>query len=327
MALYELTHSVMHALFNREKIDNTNHYTIRPQLSHAENDSIAAETRNANYYIYHPWVEYSYGELAGKYVNVHNRIRRSVPDVSAPSNNPIRIWFLGGSTMFGFNLTDEETIASAFVREYQKRGGSPINVMNYGTPTYFSYQELIQLADNLFRGQKPDIVIMLDGLNEGIAPYASYYRNPVNTPKLQQMLYPDIYHYPKGYDYFHFPDSSKIEEVSNKIFENYVENISNVKRLADAFSFKLFCFWQPVPFYEYPNRAIDPFSSKAPVYQFEYLCKKVKEQSNKLNYLYYMGDMLKGEKSAYIESAHYTPRICDSIACRMLDKIFPLKQP
>src|SRR5215831_14156559 len=175
IALYELIRSVKHSIFNREKINNTNHYAVRPQLSHAENDSIVAETKRANYYIYHPWVEYSYGELVGKYVNVHNRVRRSVPNVSAPSNSPVRVWFLGGSTMFGFNLTDEETIPSAFVREYQKRGGPPISVMNYGTPTYFSYQELIQLSDNLFRGEKPDIVIMLDGLNEAIAPFASYY--------------------------------------------------------------------------------------------------------------------------------------------------------
>jgi hypothetical protein len=327
MALYELIRAVKHSIFNREKINNSNHYAVRPQLSHAENDSIAAETKRANYYIYRPWVEYSYGELMGKYVNVHNGVRRSVPEVSAPSNNPIRIWFLGGSTMFGFNLTDEETIPSAFIREYQKRGGPSISVMNYGTPTYFSYQELIRLADNLFRDNKPDIVIMLDGLNEGVAPFASYYRNPVNTPKLQQMLHPDVYHYPKDYDYYHFPDSSKIEEVSNKIFDNYVENISNGRRLATAYGFKLFCFWQPVPFYEYPNRAVDPFSSKAPIYQFSYLCPKVKEQSGKMDYLYYLGDMLQFENSAYIESGHYTPRICDSIACRMLDKIFPQKQP
>src|SRR5437763_3158717 len=297
IALFELLHSLKYAIFKNEKINNHNHYAIRPQLSHAENDIIAAETRTANYYIYHPWVEYSYGELVGKYVNVHDGIRKNVPHISAPSHNPIRVWFLGGSTMFGFNLSDEETIPSAFVRAYQRRGGLPISVLNYGTPTYFSYQELIQLSNNLFRGEKPDIVVMLDGLNDGIAPLASYYRNPVNMPKLQQMLDPGMYHYPKNYDYYHFPDSSKMEEVCNKIFDNYTENISNVKRLADIYGFKLYCFWQPVPFYEYPNRATDPFSSKAPVYQFNYLCPQVKEESNKLDYLFYLGDMLRDEKS------------------------------
>jgi len=328
LATYELLRSVKHAIFDHPKnIGNINHYTVRPQLSKSENDSIAAETNRANYYIYYPWVEYSYGEIQGKYVNVHNRIRKSVPDISGSSEKPIRIWFLGGSTMFGYNLTDEETIPSSFVREYQKRGGPPISVMNYGTPTYFSYHELIQLADNLFKGNKPDVVIMLDGLNEGIAPFASYYRNPANTPKLQQMLDPDIYHYSKDYDYYHFPDSSKIEEISNKIFENYVANISSVNRLASIYGFKLYCFWQPVPFYDYPNQSKDLFCSKSPIYQFDYLCPQARKKAGELNYLYYLGEMLEKAHMPFIESGHYTPWMCDSIACKMLDKIFPEKLP
>ena len=217
LASYELVRSVKRSIFNKPKIgpyDNRNHYAARPRLSKAENDSIAAEMKRANYYIYYPWVEFSYGNIHGKYVNAYDRMRISVPDVSGNSTNPIKIMFLGGSTMFGYNVTDSETIPSYFVREYQNRGGRPIKVMNYGTPNYFSYQELIQLADHLFRGNKPDIVIMLDGLNEGVAAFASYYRHPWNAPQMQQLLNPDLYHYPKNYDYYHFPDSSKIGEVS-----------------------------------------------------------------------------------------------------------------
>src|SRR6478609_3795804 len=83
LAAYELLRSVKHSIFDRrKKIDNTNHYTVRPQLSKAENDSISAEMKRANYYIYYPWVEFSYGNILGKYVNAHDRVRASVPDVS-----------------------------------------------------------------------------------------------------------------------------------------------------------------------------------------------------------------------------------------------------
>jgi hypothetical protein len=325
-ASYELLRSVKHAITDtRKKIDNTNHYTVRPQLSKAENDSIAAETRRANYYIYYPWVEFSYGNIHGQYINAFQRVRKSIPDVSSDAPNPIKVWFLGGSTMFGFNLTDAETIPSAFVREYQKHEGRPIKVMNYGTPNYFSYQELIQLADNLYRGNVPDIVIMLDGLNEGAAPFASYYRNPWNTPQIQQLLDPDLYHYPQGYDYYHFPDSSKIQQVCQKIFDNYIENIASARSLSEAYHFKLYCFWQPVPFFDYPNQAKDLFCSKSPIYQFDYLCPQIKKKSEDINYLFYLGNMLENAHMPFIESGHYTPWMCDSIALRMLDKIFPQK--
>src|SRR4051794_31425346 len=93
-ATYELLRSLKHSIFPKTiKIDNTNHYTVRPQLSKAENDSIAAEMRRANYFIYYPWVEFSYGNIRGKYVNAHDRMRLSVPDVSANSSDPIKIMF------------------------------------------------------------------------------------------------------------------------------------------------------------------------------------------------------------------------------------------
>ncbi len=323
LASYELLRSAKRSIFNgpRKKIDNTNHYTVRPDLSKTENDQIAAETRDANYYIYYPWVEFSYGNLHGKYVNAYDRVRKSIPDQSSGSEDPKEVWFLGGSSMFGYNLTDSETIPSAFVREYQKLGGKPIKVSNYGTPNYFSYQELIQLSDNLFRGKRPDIVIMLDGLNEGVAPFASFYRNPWNTPKLQQILNPELYNYPEGFDYYHFPDSSKIQEISQKIYVNFLENIANAKRLADQYNFKLFCFWQPVPFFDYPNKANDPFCSKSPIFQFDYICPQVREKAKELDYLFYIGDMLENAKLPFIESGHYTPNMSDSIAKRMLDSI------
>ena len=323
LASYELLRTAKRSIFNSGKktIDNTNHYTVRPNFSKAENDKVAAETREANYYIYYPWIGFSYGNIRGKYVNASDKSRKTVPEQSAPGNDPFEVWFLGGSSMFGYNLTDSETIPSAFVRTYQNHGGPPIKATNYGTPNYFSYQELIFLADNLFRGKRPDVVIMMDGLNEGAAPFASYYRNPWNTPQLQEMLNPELYDYPDGYDYYHFPDSSKIKQVSQTIYQNYLENIANAKMLADQYNFKLYCFWQPVPFYDYPNQSKDPFASRWRMYQFEYICPQVIEKAKELDYLYYFGDMLRDAKLPFIESGHYTPWMCEAIAKRMLDSI------
>ena len=323
-ALYELMRTTKRALFNKSPkkgIDNSNHYLIRPGVSKEVNDSIAAENRIANYSIYQPWIEFRFGNIHGKYVNAFDQVRKSDPEISAPGGDPLIVWFLGGSTMFGHNLTDAETIPSAFVREYRQRGGRPIRVVNYGTPFYFSYHELIQLSDNLFRGKRPDVVIMLDGLNEGAAPFASYTRNPFHTPRMQELLNPELYSYPEKFDYYRFPDSTKIQEVSQGIFDNYFENIGNAKKLADQYQFKLYCFWQPVSYFDYPNRASDPICNKKTLKQFDYICPQVKKKAEEVDYLFYLGDMLREAKLPFIDGGHYAPWMCEAIAKRMLDSV------
>ena len=70
--------------------------------------------------------------------------------------------------MFGFNVLDYETIPSQFVQLYKERfhDGKSIRVYNYGTPTYYSYQELILFSNLVYNGHKPDIVVFLDGIND-----------------------------------------------------------------------------------------------------------------------------------------------------------------
>ncbi len=77
---------------------------------------------------------------------------KSLPDRSdSLVEDAFTIWFLGGSTMYGFNVTDAETIPAAFVRAYRLTHphGRPIRVFNLGMPFYYSYQELILLTDRL----------------------------------------------------------------------------------------------------------------------------------------------------------------------------------
>jgi len=224
--------------------------------------------------------------------------------------------------MFGYNVTDEETIPSAFVREYQRRNtGTSIKVVNYGVPLYYSYHELILLADKLFTGNKPDIVIMLDGLNDCGSPYAALSRNPFNTPRMQQTLNPELYKYPENFTYANWPDSTKIPEASNQIVANYLENISNARKLANEFNFKLYCFWQPVPYFNY-DRSKDPFCARNVKEQFATIYPQIEQKSKEIDYLYYLGNMLQQEKYCFIDSVHYSPRISDLIAKTMVDSVF-----
>ncbi len=70
------------------------------------------------------------------------------------------IWFFGGSTMWGYGVSNESTIPSLF---YEKTGDS---VFNFGEDSWDSRQSINQLINNLGEGYKPKTVIFFDGVND-----------------------------------------------------------------------------------------------------------------------------------------------------------------
>ena len=115
---------------------------------------------------------YEYVEVLGfreksqttKFVNVNNlgfRSSRKTKDFYSDLEGAV--WFLGGSTTFGYGVTDRETIP-AYLEELLR---TP--VVNLGRGYYFSEQENLLLLKLLKFNRRPSKVIFLDGLNERCA--------------------------------------------------------------------------------------------------------------------------------------------------------------
>jgi hypothetical protein len=323
-ATHQLLKEIKHAIFRSKPhmADATSQYLIRPAFSKLVNDTIAIETQRVNSMIYQPWIAFSSPNSNGRYVSVMDKVRNSDPSTAGGTvSDTVRVWFLGGSTMFGLGVTDAETIPAAFVKQWQQKIGRPISVVNYGAPLYYSYQELMVFADNLFRGKRPHIVIMLDGLNDGAEPFGAYLRNPYNAPMMQQLLNPELYHYKKDFSYSDWPDSPSMEKTCEHIAENYLGNINNIKKLADEYNIQLFCFLQPIPYYNYRDRISDPVCAKELRPQYDYLYSTIKEESKKLDFFYNLCEMVNDVHHPFMDSVHYTPTMNEFLAKRMLDSI------
>jgi hypothetical protein len=309
----------------RNQSNNFMHYRVRPQLSHATNDSIAAEHAAANFAEYQPWLQFTWGTIKGKYVNHEGLIRKTIPDNSdASAQKYFTIYFLGGSTMYGFNVTDEETIAAYFVNAYKQKypNGKPIKVINYGIPYYYSYQELMLLTDRLYNNEHPDMVIEIDGLNDFLQPYAAYLRHPFFTPRLQKLMNPSRNYYPEGFSYLDIPENDSPENVFNRILKNYFENINHAKLLAKQYDFQLYSVCQPVPFYNYTNRDNDPICDKRDKKQYQSAFPQIEEAAKTDSTIIFLGDMLKNEKGLpFIDMYHYTPSFNKAIAERIMQSI------
>jgi lysophospholipase L1-like esterase len=118
------------------------------------------------------WKSYLYwGRLPSfhsRYVNIDSAGHRVTPQPSTPAKPLARVFFFGGSTMWGTAQRDDHTIPAEASRRLQALAGpgNRIEVTNFGESGYVTTQELIQLELELRAGNRPDVVVFYDGIND-----------------------------------------------------------------------------------------------------------------------------------------------------------------
>lgn len=106
--------------------------------------------------------------VSGKYVNVSEHGFRHVANQGPwpPAPDHFNVFCFGGSTMFGYGLPDEQTLASCLQKEFQDRSSRPVSVYNFGVGWHFSTQERLRFEQLLSAGFIPDLALFLDGIND-----------------------------------------------------------------------------------------------------------------------------------------------------------------
>jgi hypothetical protein len=309
-----------------------NQKLVRPDSPASTNKQIADEIDQSNKFQYEPWVEFKNIDYNGKYVNVQNAVRKSVPSFysNPAAKDTIDIYFFGGSTTFGFNLSDEETIPSQFVRLYQQQyaNGKSIRVHNFGTPTYYSYQELILFTKLIFSGHRPKAVVFVDGVNDFWFGKASYYNQSYFSYILRQVFSQDLlttgkFNFKDTADrMFKDPQDIPLKQFNDTLVAHYESNIRNAKMMADAIGAKVFFFCQPVPFYKYPNQQKDPICFKDQHTRFDYIYPILEKDAVSLPNFTFLGNMLQNETGyPFVDGLHYSPSFTKKVVQEILNKV------
>lgn len=313
-------------------VNVVNQNYVRPDSSESVNLKVAEETVESNKFVHKSWVEFSNIDFDGKYMTMKDAIRTTVPAayINPEASDTINIYFFGGSTMFGFNVLDHETIPSQFVELYKQKypHGKSLRVFNYGTPTYYSYQELVLMSDLIFNGHKPDIAIFLDGINDFWFATASYYKQSYFSYVFRQVFNRGL----RSESEFHFVDTADAmfkdpqyvpkETYNNTIINNYFTNMENIRMMADMTNTKTYFFCQPSPFYNYPNQLKDPMCFKDTNTRFNYIYPIIKKRSEGLKNFTFLGDMLKDEQGyPFVDGLHYSPKFIRKVAEKILHEI------
>ncbi|MEX1008292.1 MAG: hypothetical protein WD271_10670 [Acidimicrobiia bacterium] len=108
------------------------------------------------------YLGYRYADFRGRYLTLVNGVRRSYQPAGG---GRLKVWFFGGSALFGDIQRDEHTIPSEVAR-IAEADGLPIEVRNYGRPATSTWMELGLLEELIAKAGKPDVVVFYDGFND-----------------------------------------------------------------------------------------------------------------------------------------------------------------
>jgi GDSL-like Lipase/Acylhydrolase family len=120
------------------------------------------------------WTSYVYirnPTFTGTQIIVDGAGHRVTPQPEGTGDRTVEVFFLGGSTTFGWFHRQAFTIPALAAQRLQSvlEPGTRLHVTNFGAPGRTFTQELIELLLQLQAGAHPDIVVFYDGINDVMA--------------------------------------------------------------------------------------------------------------------------------------------------------------
>lgn len=277
-------------------------------------------------FTYIPFVGHSETKRVGKYVNFDQKNgRKVIRPVGCKSN----VYLYGGSTMFGYNVADKNTIA----QELQNLLGDEYCVFNHGRAYYYSKQENNLLTQHIENKHQIDFAFFLDGINERCGGYEydmHLYRSfqiLIDRPyNMWKKTFIDFVYTLPVIQFFN-SIQNKNRWIRRNIAESNVLEIEACKKnvpinhlfekrlklrhaLCNEENIKCFSFLQP--FAGIHGIQSEKFIKKE---RKEYLLKKHNLFKNIKYHLIDIGHVLDNDKTlSYVDGAHYTPSSNKKIA-------------
>ena len=128
--------------------------------------------KNYDKFRFIPFLGHSETFRKGKFVNFNEEDGRYIV---RPNQCKKYVHLYGGSTTFGYNVTDKQTIGS-YLQNILKDGTC---IFNHGRAYYYSKQENNLFLNHLENRKKIDLAIFIDGVNERCGGYE--YQNHINN--------------------------------------------------------------------------------------------------------------------------------------------------
>ena len=121
---------------------------------------------NGRRFLVDPYRLYRLGPMRSGFLNVDSTGRRLTINVLRDSATALRVFMLGGSTMWGFTARDSFTIPSQLAAVLREHGFDNVEVRNLAETGYNSTQEATTLLLEVANGRIPTVAVFLNGYND-----------------------------------------------------------------------------------------------------------------------------------------------------------------
>ena len=286
----------------------------------AENHFAEFREQDYQYQSFLGWRRFPYD---GETINIDEKGMRRTVD-RTPNDANKSIFFLGGSTIWGTGVSDEFTIPSYFAsitHDYQ--------VSNYGEAAYTAHQSLETLIKLLQGGERPDVVVFYDGVNDvkykcrkrhswyshgreyqyglKIDLYESvfsleYALRPLRSAaiKLKQAIKQRSIGDVETYNCHKNPDKAK------RIAAALVEDWKIAKTLVESHGGQFFAFLQPISYFS--QTRLDRISvSEELKKQYELIYPMIKKNAENSRGFYDLTNVFDRDEYIYVDYAHVSP--------------------
>jgi lysophospholipase L1-like esterase len=201
------------------------------------------------------WSPYTYwlmAEFHGQFINVGADGIRATAAYGDESD--AKIYFFGGSTMWGEGARDNYTIPSHVARLFNE-AGIPQNIVNYGESGFVSSQDLIWFQLQLLRGNVPDVAIFYQGFNDvlsawggdvvGVTLQEEMRLNDSEAGRILRSNQPVLRLPTMSLDTLDMTQAGFIDATPETIAERYLANRAMIEALVESYGVKVLFVWQP----------------------------------------------------------------------------------
>ncbi len=296
---------------------------------------------------FEPYTQFKESAYNGQFVHVSKDGFRTVENQGdwPIDKQALNVFVFGGSTAFGYGVSDNQTIANYLQKELQVLiPDKNVKVYNFGRGVYFSTQERILFEKLIAEGNTPNIAIFIDGLNDFAKDGDPQFSDKIGNYFLLDQKSPVVsvptyigYQIAKSFSplFQNLKTSNQPlddpkyqdEARTKKIVARYLTNQKLIQAVSDNFGITPIFVWQPSPAYEYDLSfhlfAKDGFEDyNHTKYGYEFMRNNYQFSDNFL----WLADIQKDLKEPlYVDKFHYTPSMNERIAQHISDFVIQNK--
>jgi hypothetical protein len=296
-------------------------------------------------YIYEPFTQFKERPYSGKYVNVDKAGFRHVGRQAPwpPNQSDYVIFVFGGSTTFGYGVSDSDTIPSKLLDILETSfSDKSLAVYNFGRGYFYSTQERILLEQLLAGGFVPSMAIFIDGLNEFLhsdnkpmmtSKLSGYVDKPIKQETFSSMLADfkkqalDVSKYLQN-NALQGKEMFGSRKMNGEVVKNYYANKRMISAISSEYGVIPVFVWQPVPTYKYNVLfhlfASGGFGGHGPsITGYTYMHDVASSTPDDDHFLWLADIQEDLNKPLYVDKVHYTAefstQIAEKIAGYLLD--------